>query len=97
MPPGGFEPTIPKIERTQIHALERVTTGISKASDKASEQWKIKTWEQLSFLWKAYRGVLYQKKKRQSVSVNDYSLPSTVQVKNKWSYNPTPLLPVTAS
>ena len=28
MPPVGFEPTIPAIERTQIYALHRADTGI---------------------------------------------------------------------
>jgi len=28
MPPAGFEPTIPAIERPQIHALDRAASGI---------------------------------------------------------------------
>ena len=30
MPPTGFEPTIPEIERPQTHALDRAATGTGK-------------------------------------------------------------------
>jgi hypothetical protein len=35
--PAGFEPTIPEIERTQTHNLDRAATGIGKASGKPSK------------------------------------------------------------
>jgi len=92
--PSVFEPTIPEIEGTQTHILDRAATGIGSDSGKASEKWKIKTWGQLCFLLNTYRGFLYRKKR--SVRLNDYSIPSRVQVKNKWSYNPTPPTPCCA-
>jgi hypothetical protein len=43
MASAEFEPTIPEIERRQIHNLDRAATEIGKASGKASEKRKIKT------------------------------------------------------